>query len=248
MKIIAKESPLRRLPVELDPTQASFLDAIRLTSELGGLAYSRLTYNLQVIGSREGEEWLGPGDAASVFLDAWSVVDALHRLREILLQMKGIKRRGPKWELFRRSTDGVANLRNTVQHLNNELADMAKNRWSPWGRLNWLQLVDLELLLVRAYFLCPGRIQSGTHPVPNPCNLSFYGMVDHVHLFSKNDEFDLSRAVRHAADVIQIIEDSLTRTFPASNWSGSDLLAVIEFQMNSDGPVSGPAPITREAG
>jgi hypothetical protein len=77
--ILAPESPLKRLP-KLNPRQGMFFDAIRLTIEMADFAMERLYANLvrmTSLGSASG----GPVSfAVEPFLDAWSVVDSIHRL------------------------------------------------------------------------------------------------------------------------------------------------------------------------
>ena len=244
--MISADAPLLRIPVQMETVQAGFLDAIRLSAEIGGLAYARLSHCLEIVGLRNEGLLPIPGEVAGLFLDAWSVVDAVHRIRELLLQMRGVKRSMPAWQLFIRETEDVNSLRNTVQHLSNEIAEMTRNGWSTWGRLGWLQLMNSEMTRCRSFCLSPGKVITHTQPALNPCGKQFYGRVDHVHLYSKGDCLDLSLAVRRTSAMIELIERNLSTKFPNPEHSGSDTLVFLEVEMvatpRADGHAEGGAP------
>jgi hypothetical protein len=68
------------LPLELDATQALFLDGIRHAHELATLSYQRLAKRLQGIALQQAAG--GPvEDVTEPFLYAWALVDAVDRLR-----------------------------------------------------------------------------------------------------------------------------------------------------------------------
>jgi hypothetical protein len=140
--IIPTESCLRRIPVALDAKQAFFLEGIRVTIEMIDLAHCRLQSTLlaladslitQATGSRQ--EML-----TSAMLDAWSIIDSVHRLRNLAHDFPQIRRkkRIPAFHYIQVNTESVEKLRNSIQHLHREiLLKPLGPEWSTWGVLTW---------------------------------------------------------------------------------------------------------------
>ena len=120
--ILKKDSVLRNIPTDLNRRQALFIEGIRFSIETADLAYLRLRDTLIVLGTRETADPDSPS-TASAMLDAWSIIDSLHRLRGLMRNMPGIEKRDriPPIRAFFDSTTNVVKLRNTVQHLDNEI-------------------------------------------------------------------------------------------------------------------------------
>ena len=215
--IIAVDSPLRRLPANLDPRQSTFLDGLRLSVEMCDVAYERLSCQLwESTSNSEEVVSIARGIAAAVMLDVWSIVDSVHRIRSILDAMPGFKKSGPTYQLFVRATDRVTALRNTVQHFREELATMAEQATPVWGVLSWMAVIKPDGTEVRSYVLDPGRTQSGTHRLLNPAGQVFRTPIDHVTLTSKNEHLSLSDLVDQTEKVIRPIEASLEKQFPGA--------------------------------
>ena len=100
-QIIPEESPFRRLPRTMPRRQILYCDALRLSAEMAGLGFERLTNLLVRISDLEItlKESLSLGRpvpetvrnqdqpsnrAVNALLDAYSVIDSAHRFREIL--------------------------------------------------------------------------------------------------------------------------------------------------------------------
>lgn len=76
----------------------------------------------------------------SAMLDAWSIIDSLHRLRNLAHDFPQIKRKKqiPAFHYIRMNTEAVEKLRNVVQHLHREiLLKPLGPEWSTWGVLTW---------------------------------------------------------------------------------------------------------------
>lgn len=83
--LLGRDSSLRRIPVNVTPKQAVFLDGIRHAIEVMDVGFGRLRIGLT-------QTALDPPDAADLsiigaglFLDAWAVVDAIDRFRQFYL-------------------------------------------------------------------------------------------------------------------------------------------------------------------
>src|SRR3989442_1338100 len=80
--IINEQSPLKRIPGSLNDRQRLFVDGIRYSIEMADVAFTRLC---TVAVSVDNEGSLPDGvEFAHVFLDSWSIVDAVHRLRRLV--------------------------------------------------------------------------------------------------------------------------------------------------------------------
>jgi len=86
--IIGQESVLRRIPAALARTQSLFIEGIRFSIEMADLAHSRLRETLPPLSRMENPVGESPS-SVSAMLDAWSIVDSLHRLRGLLRHMPG---------------------------------------------------------------------------------------------------------------------------------------------------------------
>lgn len=223
--IIEKESPLRHLPADLDPKQATFLDGIRYAIEMADLAYSRLTQSLHVFATeyaRGSETTVNDRLWASSFLDAWSIVDSVHRLRGLLAQLPQLKKSSPPYQVFERKTRDVEEMRNIVQHLNRELRHFAQNNLPVFGTIDWLTVINTDLGIVRSSVIVAGRAMSGTHQLCNPLGKRVAIPVDHITLTCKSRTVDVSGTISSITSIVSMIETSL-RALPSetpNRWLG----------------------------
>jgi hypothetical protein len=87
-----KNRVLRRIPAALARNQALFIEGIRFSIEMADLAHRRLGETLPLLSRMEDPDGESPSNV-SAMLDAWSIVDSLHRLRGLLKHMPGIEKR-----------------------------------------------------------------------------------------------------------------------------------------------------------
>ncbi|NQU23498.1 MAG: hypothetical protein HQ567_19635 [Candidatus Nealsonbacteria bacterium] len=235
--IIGPESPFRQLPSILDARQAAFLDAICYCVEMADLAHRRLADVLLTV-SREFSHGPQPPDRSvfvSSFLDAWSIVDAVHRLRGLLEQMPQFKRGGsPTYQLFRRKSDAVESLRNIVQHLRGEIQGLATGNWPVFGVISWLAVLDEEEGIVSSGVMAAGRILPGSREAINPCSHHPRTLVDHVTLEHQSNRLSLSGTMKEVKKIVRAIEPSLKEQFSGHGSGGGDLLVCIECQLKPD--------------
>jgi hypothetical protein len=239
-EMIAPDSPLRRIPAALDRRQAMFFDGIRYSVEMVDLAYARLCDSLcQIAGQfAEGNTQPGlPATFAAPFIDAWSIVDSVHRLRELLEQTPNLKRsKSPSYELFRRKTALVTELRNTIQHLRNELTTFAERDWPAYGVIDWLSIVDAQEGIVKACVMVSGKVRSGSFPVRNPAGLAIQGPVDHVTLQCKEERLGLSDLVRAIEPIVRGLENSLRSQVADEPTDTSDLCVCMTVKLDLEQP------------
>jgi hypothetical protein len=157
---IEKDSPLRRLPSGLDRQQILCLDGIRIAADITDLAYHRLVETLLfALKDREtGGENIGRCVLMAT-MDAWTIIDATHRLRELLGSMPGLSKRLLDFQIYIRKTKIADDLRNYVQHFRNDITTIINANAPLWGVLTWRTKDDMDgaqntyALVPRTYFL-----------------------------------------------------------------------------------------------
>lgn len=89
--IIGDESPLRRLPGQLDRKQMLYLDGIRYSIEMADLAHLRLQQTLLDLANHSNDSDPVHLYFVAAVQDAWSIVDSVHRLSWITASGSGNK-------------------------------------------------------------------------------------------------------------------------------------------------------------
>jgi hypothetical protein len=121
MDYVSQESELRRVPANVERRTILFLDGVRYSFQAFEISATRLAHTLNHLShpKKPGEDL---GELISVAtIDAWSIIDAVHRLRELLEQMPGMKKNTPERQLFLRRTASVEDLRHYFQHFRTEI-------------------------------------------------------------------------------------------------------------------------------
>src|SRR5437879_5654043 len=110
---VAKDSPLRKPPQRISEQQIVLLDGIRYSADMAGIAIDRLWAQLCFIDSTERE--IEPSDIAAAALDAWSIIDAAHRMSDLVENLPGLP--NSLWRrIFRQRIEDVLALRDMWQH------------------------------------------------------------------------------------------------------------------------------------
>jgi hypothetical protein len=196
--MIRRESILHQLPVKLDRKQTVFLDGVTYSVQMADLAHTRLQNTL--INDNP--------DHTSAVLDAWSIVDSLHRLRELLNQMPGVKRNSPTLQIFQRNTTQIEAMRHGVQHLRGEIDTLVAQNKPVWGSLSWVKPVgerevDVGLLVAGTLSDYKGL------PMVNPAGKSVSPPVDLITLTAYGHTVCLSEAMEYVERLVRKIEEQL---------------------------------------
>src|SRR5438034_7730738 len=107
LMLINENSPLRRLPKDLNPKQAQFCDGVRFTAEMADLAYQQLLTNLPPVSGLDSKNMRV--SAAPPFLFAWSIIDSAHRLRGLVQNFPKLakKNQSPAFRNFVEKAEAV---------------------------------------------------------------------------------------------------------------------------------------------
>ncbi len=215
----------------MNPQQASFLDGIRISIEMIDIAYTRLVHDLLEIRIDDDRILMNEGSTASLFLDTWSMVDSAFRLRELIQQMPGIKKsKAHSIKIFLQKTSTVEILRHIIQHLRNEIHDIAKKGWPVWGSLTWIRIEKFDDYCRHSCMVVPGRLIDGNHKAINPHGKKIRGLIDHITLTSKEIELPISDLFYSVVKLNEEMESILSRQFENLPTSGSDWCAMVRFE------------------
>lgn len=225
--IISDDSPLCRLPSELNVEQAAFLDGIRYSAAMIDLSYGRLKVTLHQLASEHPVN----GCFAAAFQDAWSIIDSVHRLKQLLNKMPGMKRATSNFKLFARRTSNVKELRNRIQHLGDGMRSLAMAGSPVWGTLAWISVVELEPPRLCLCTLSAGRILAGEHFFPDPMRSTYALPVDHIALEAKPHKLEISDTVRNVEKLIRGLEKNLKKQFDGLPTQAADMVvkAIVEL-------------------
>ena len=135
--LIPEDSPLRLLPTDLSRRQVLYFDGIRYAAEMVNLAYNRLFAQLMEIGATNRD--VTTLDIATAMLDAWSIVDSTNRFRDLVEQTPGLRKK-PWKHILLAHTSEVDDMRNDIQHMENNISNLADNGRQVWGYLRWAQM------------------------------------------------------------------------------------------------------------
>jgi len=203
------DSPLRKLPAGLDPKQRIFFDAIRYSGQMISIAYARLQGQL-LKGSATFNDAGKMTSFEAIFLDVWSIVDAVHRFSHLINNTPRISHRGPKIRIFEEKTDGIEDLRHGVQHLGGTINELVKLNMPAFGVLSWAYVPDPSANICFVYTLLSGSIvKSGGHHIVNPAGREFRPPIDHIELAAFGNTVNLSDVYRAVESLAESLENEL---------------------------------------
>jgi hypothetical protein len=228
--LIGEESSLRRLPAQMGRKQTLYFDAIRYSIEMADLAHSRLRQTLYELSQREPKS--KPLNFTPALLDAWSIVDSISRLRGLLLQTPGLKQNASGLQLFSNRTAVIDDLRNIVQHLNQQITKTVNQNLPVWGVLSWFTMTDPEFKSGKSSALIAGTMfESSGHLIVNPLGKTLSLPVDLITLSSGGYSVSLSDVMKYVEQLTRSIEQQLIEKCKDLPQATGDLLIsyVIEF-------------------
>lgn len=106
---------------------------------MAGIALDRLWEQLCFIDSTN--ETIEPHHIAAAALDAWSIIDAAHRMSDLVENLPGLP--NSDWRrIFRQRMAAALALRDMWQHQVGEAPAIVQQRGQAWGALAWAQHKD----------------------------------------------------------------------------------------------------------
>lgn len=227
--LINLDSPLRRPPINLNPTQAQFLDGVRVAVEMIDVAYQQLVWQLQSICPKPPANFGQRGIfSAPAFLNAWSIVDNVHRLRGLIENFPRFakKKQVVEVRLFLESAETVEKLRNAVQHMEAEIRGSAPQGHGVWGSLSWMFRADDENVL--SCFLTLGALMPAAD-IGRTIPAMLKPGVDGVTLKVGETSVDLTRLMATIPRLVNLLDSLLEEQFsqaPAERAESDYFLAI----------------------
>lgn len=132
---VRKDSPLKSPPLPISERQIMFLDGIRHGADMAAIALDRLWLKLCAIDQAEEST---SADIAEAALDAWSIIDAAHRVADLIANLPGLPN-APWRRMFADRMREALPFRDEWQHQVGEAARVVAERGQMWGALAWAQ-------------------------------------------------------------------------------------------------------------
>lgn len=114
-----------------------FADGLRYALAMSDVAGPRIRMTLQKIAGKLESEPEREELIATAFLDAWSLVDICHRVRDLIQGTPSLSPRRPEIQAFLRRTIMAEKLRHHVQHFRSVIPKSAASTRPLWGSLSW---------------------------------------------------------------------------------------------------------------
>ena len=217
--LLGRDSVLRRIPVNVAPKQALFLDGIRHAVEILDVTYGRLRDALTHLALNPPAPNELPDVFANVFLDAWGFVDAVDRFYKMYTQMPGIKFGNAKDGIppLREVSQEFLKLRNVADHLAQRADFVVSRNGAAWGELTWLTGAQLQPEVIAWHCtLRPGTLQTAPSTQTNPIVSTLDWPTDSIRLSAGGYEGNLSAVRKHIAARIRRLEAHLQHVFQQS--------------------------------
>lgn len=204
---VSGDSPLVKPPAEISERQIVLLDGIRYTADMAGIALDRLWQKLSSIDRNM--DATTSADIAEAMLDAWSIVDASHRLVDLISALSGL-RNAPWKRLFRDRMADALDLRDAWQHQDGEVDATVARRGQAWGSLAWMQHEGARRT-GRWFLAVAGTGFKGSSWVhAGPVNAIPREDTRRIRLLHGEKTFYLARAVRDIFEMIGHLEKAIS--------------------------------------
>ena len=212
--MLSNKTVLRRLPTNINPTQALFLDGLRYSVEIIDLAYNRLRETLTELAVAEIRPDVLPRHATLAFLDAWAIVDAVDRFRMLCEQMPRMTLSpGPDGTpTLTELAAPIRKLRNVADHLAQRAEYVVSHGGSALGELTWFTGLNLQPLGGVMCRLRPGTLRSPPEHFRESVEMKLEWPTDRICLIAGGHDANLSLVIPQIALRIGVIEQSVERS------------------------------------
>ena len=220
--MVNHDSPLRSLPTRLHPIHVLHLDGIRISVEMAEVAAERLLASLHKASDGSISAEVVRQIVPMAMLDAWVIVECIHRVRELLEHMPGLKQKDPVIQLFYRKTLEAKRMRNFVQHLKGEIGKVATRELPLWGVLSW-RSADVDSTQI-GHLLVPGTLYPGSKNHGPYFGEACKAPVSDLVLRTAVGATKVLELVKTMEPVISLFERSLRRQVGQAPSSGADMI------------------------
>jgi hypothetical protein len=168
---------------EADVRKALFHDGIFYSVEIVRRIYKDLVDRCFTLGQFKFDNPIDLGSRAVA--DAWSIIDSLYRIRRLLEDMPNLKQKSPELQLFYRKTDCLKSLRDSIQHLDDQISKYATDKTPAWGRLSWAY--PINEYRYKVCMIAPGDVQPDLKLCPSHYGKKMRRPIDFITLTGKEE-------------------------------------------------------------
>lgn len=214
--LLGRDSPLRRVPANVQPKHAIFLDGIRHAVEIMDVGYRRLRGALAQLALHPPRPEDFPLITAGIFLDAWAVVDAIDKFRQLYMGYPGMKswNTSDQVQPLPEVLQTFRALRNVGDHLSQMSDRVLAKDGAALGELTWLTGTHLLPDVVAWHcVLRPGTLRSMPKLATAPIHSTLDWPTDYVCLTAGGQQGNLSTVRTHIAGRIKHLESQLSELF-----------------------------------
>jgi hypothetical protein len=202
--MLPEESILRHLPARLDPTERIRLEATVFAADALSFAFS----SIREITARHGSgiSSIPRHERTALFVHAWTMVDQIHVLRQLLHAMRN-GQMGPNQKKFYDTSEPALKMRNKMDHLKTNIRNRTSQRGKQgplFGTLSYFLVEPHQMKQTDAgtvveagtiVSITSGSVQVGNRPtgrIPNPADQPIHPPVSQFILtaFDRNLVFD----------------------------------------------------------
>jgi tetratricopeptide (TPR) repeat protein len=193
-----------------------YLDGIRYSIGMINVAYDRLIETLYSLQTQNWDKQYLRIVTPSAMLDAWSIIDSVHRLRNLLMQVPKLRQNSPELRIFYDKTKDIEDLRNTIQHLRTAAEDFLAKDLPAMGILTWVVLLKPDDKSAWLYSLVAGTTYPNVlYKFVNPLGKVIHSPVDHVTIMLCNHSVCISNVIEQVEQVKFWLEEELKKQLDA---------------------------------
>lgn len=226
-KLVTSASALRRVPMIVADDDKVVLDGIRYSLEIADRAYKRLRHTLWEISQDPEAEHVEL--YVDVVSDSWTVVDSLHRLREMCEAGCSFLEHD-FYRSYAHKLGPVVLLRNSHQHMKGRLEKIVADRESAWGAISWFSLAENPPTHIDGHSLIAGTLRSLENPTPDVPQHVFHMPVDAISVRAQMTEVSISQLMRLTGEFAEQLERDLSSAFPADALHGRDAYTRVTYK------------------
>ena len=192
------------------------------------LAFNRLKQSLISISGRSTLAEAPRYVVTAAFSDAWTIIDSANRFRA-LLRLFPESRDIVEIQTFLDDTEPIKLLRDRVQHLQARFDKLVSQKQPTWGWITWITFETLES--VQSHALVAGSLKGlkGLR-AENPAGKLITPPIDLITLNAHGLSVALVNVINQVANLVALIEESLTPQFEEYDRTGADLYLVMTME------------------
>lgn len=176
------------MKLEEAKTLVFYLDGLRYSFQMANLVSHRFRKTLDDIAKFHAKNEYTEEQITSCLLDAWTLVDICHRVRELVQQTPGLSQKLPEIQIFLRGTEQIKNLRHYVQHFRSGIPDIPIQSNPIWGILSWTPTNDKTV----SYTIFSGNLVGGVSGNSLSFDIHKFQFTAEIKLLADGIEIDLN--------------------------------------------------------